>query len=171
METNVRPGDPKPSHDAAKAAVAEPKLTVLQARVLSAFQMYGAMYDKQLVDRVQDMERRAGFQKLTSPSGIRSRRAELCNANDERLLQLRRNWYVADNENDTPSASYCVQATDSLDEIRRIEREEMDESSVKQADEWARSHLRIEGFRSALWNSGRTAVVDGFNVTVWEIAK
>lgn len=168
-ETRARPTDPKPSHDAAKA-LTEDKLTRLQARVLSAFQMYGAMYDKQLVDRVQDMERRAGFAAITSPSGIRSRRAELCRPNDDRLLHLRRDWYENAYETEERPA-YRVFGTDTDEEVRRIEREEMDEESLRRAGEWARNHLKTEGIRSPLWNSGRTVNVDGFNVTIWEIAK
>lgn len=56
------------------------KMRPSQARVHAMFKLYGDMHDKQLMEYLHDMEKAAGFPKLMSPSGIRSRRAELVTA-------------------------------------------------------------------------------------------
>lgn len=56
--------------------IAPPTLRASHSRVLAMFRLYGAMSDRQLMAYLHDAERAAGFQPM-SPSGIRTRRAEL----------------------------------------------------------------------------------------------
>lgn len=54
----------------------EPKLRASQARVLNMFKLYGDLHDQALITYLHDLEKSAGM-KLMSPSGARTRRAEL----------------------------------------------------------------------------------------------
>lgn len=145
----VRKSDPRTSHEAA-AGQADSKITLTQRRVLSAFKLYGEMTDATLVAVLNGMEREAGLLKLTSPSGARSRRSELSKPNEDRLVQLRTEWWLT-NE---PKVGDCTL-----------------EEGEAMADAWARSTLRVEGFRSPLWNTGKVEKLPtGYNAVVWGIA-
>jgi hypothetical protein len=78
----TRAGDPATSRAAARRASQD--MTRKQLGVLTIFQMFGAMTDEQLVDKYEEHLRALGkrpeFADLLptqTPSGIRSRRAEL----------------------------------------------------------------------------------------------
>lgn len=158
MPERVRATDPATSHEA--AARAETTLTPFQMRVLGVFRNLGDMNDKMLVRCVNDAEKSMGFQKLSSPSGIRSRRSELAKPNEDRMLELRRSFYI----------QHGLWPETSPGGVLDWERAAPKEHIAK-ACEAARNELRIEGFRSPLWNTGRTEKVDGHNVIVWGIAK
>jgi hypothetical protein len=142
----ARTSDPATSKAAGKAAT-EPsaKLRASQARVLSVFRAYGPMHDGQLVDFVHDLEKSMGLtaDQLMSPSGVRSRRSELSKPNMERLNELAREKVIDAKDFDDLTAT---------------------------AQHIVRGHLRREGFRSPLWDSGRRETVKGRSVIVWEIA-
>lgn len=146
-ETRARRTDPATSHEA--AAAQEPKLRASQARVLNMFRLYGDMHDKQLLAYLNDAEKQAGL-KLMSPSGARSRRSELAQPNEDRLKQLREEWFLT---NEPKEGEMTL------------------EQAEAKADEWARATLLVEGVRSPLWDTGRREKVDGYNVIVWGIAR
>lgn len=163
--TRARKTDPETSHQAADTQ--ERKLRPSQARILAMFKMYGDMHDKQLVDYVHDAEKMAGFKKLMSQSGVRSRRNELAKANEERLVELRRQWMavrgftkIVEGRPFRPAPSGPESAGAFANTVE-----------IAASDEWARRTLRIEGFRSPLWDTGRREVVDDRNVIVWGIAR
>lgn len=170
--TRARKTDPDTSHQAADAQ--EPKLRPSQARVLAMFKLYGDLHDKQLQAYLHDMEKAAGFKKLMSPSGIRSRRSELSKNNEERLRQLRTQFYIEHGQ--IPAQRAGAHWTSTDDQAARAPITVQEEAAIEgtrrtAAEEWARRTLRIEGFRSPLWDTGRREKVDGHNVIVWGLAR
>ena len=140
---HARASDPETSKMAA-AKHTPMKLRGSQARVLAAFRLYGDMHDKELVARVQELEKSNGL-KPQSESGIRSRRSELSKPNMDRMKAMKDEQYTNGRQ-------------------RSAENERMLEA-------WVRLQLRVEGFRSPLWDTGERVVVDGHSVVVWGIAK
>lgn len=147
--THTRTSDPPTSHAAGVRATEPKQLRASQARVLAQFKMYGDLYDKQLVTYLNEAEKQMGL-KPTSPSGARSRRAELCAANTERMAELHEDWMK--------SNGFIL--TDTVPPPRVLERED-----------WLRATLRREGFRSPLWDTGVRVSVDGYSVIVWGVAR
>jgi hypothetical protein len=143
----ARTSDPSTSKEAAKKVT---NMRASQARVLAMFKLYGDLHDKQLIEYLHDAEREAGFKKLMSDSGVRTRRSELAKPNMDRLTEI-----VIEME----------QA-----ESKRLGYLHSDEFT-EQAWVAARARLLIEGVRSPLWDTGKREMVDGRNVTVWGIAK
>lgn len=144
----ARPTDPDTSHTA--AAEAARKLRASQRRILAMFKLYGDMTDEELLTVLHEAERSASIH-IMSPSGARSRRSELSKPNMDRLREIH---------------SAMVEA--GIDAGRTREALEDDES-LKQA---ARDYLRTEGFRSELWDTGVTRVLEsGKRGIVWGIAK
>jgi hypothetical protein len=88
---HARRSDPSTSH-AAAASLTEETLRASQEAVLRFLRVYGPMTDEELVDRYQvggappDRER----YPAQSPSGIRSRRAELAGANPPLVIDTGR---------------------------------------------------------------------------------
>ncbi|HTJ62135.1 MAG TPA: hypothetical protein VL333_13170 [Candidatus Saccharimonadales bacterium] len=124
-------------------------LRASQARVLNMFVLYGDMNDKQLITYLHDAEKAAGL-KLMSDSGVRTRRSELSKPNMDRLAEIvREQTGVAVHQHDLLSA-------------------DQGDATVTDA---ARRQLRIEGFRSKLWDTGKREIVDGRTVVVWGLAR
>lgn len=73
-EHRSRTTDPETSKEAGRKVT---NLRASQALVLNMFRAYGEMNDKDLLDRVHATQRDLGLTKVMSPSGVRSRRAEL----------------------------------------------------------------------------------------------
>jgi hypothetical protein len=138
-KAHARHGHPETSKAAARSI--EPTLRASQLFILQRFREYGDMNDKQLEVVVRDTEKATG-RKPMSPSGIRSRRAELCRANTERIAQL-------------GAELHKLWPNMRVGEIEAI----------------ARRQLRAEGFRSPLWDTGKRVEVDGHMTIVWGIAK
>lgn len=143
-------------------ALAKVELRASQARVLNMFLLYGDMNDKMLKTYLHDAEKAAGFRKLMSDSGIRTRRSELSKPNEERLEELRVEWYESHGylrdgqgwfKNEGPTFPRVS------DQVRR------------NVESWTRDKLRAEGFRSKLWDTGKREVIDGREVTVWGLAR
>lgn len=113
-------------------------------RILAQFRLYGDMTDEQLALVLEDAEKGAGIKHM-SPSGVRSRRSELSKPNMDRIAEI-----IEENEMRSDAAA----------------------TPVNQIDAAARRQLRIEGFRSPLWDTG---VVDtnaaGRKVIVWGLAR
>ena len=111
-------------------------------RILAQFRLYGDMTDEQLALVLEDAEKGAGIKHM-SPSGVRSRRSELSKPNMDRITEIKQESVVIG-----------APPTDAV------------------LDAAARRQLRIEGFRSPLWDTG---VVDtnaaGRRCIVWGIAK
>lgn len=122
------------------------KLRASQARVLNMFKLYGDMHDAQLLAVLHDAEKSAGMKPM-SPSGARSRRSELAKPNDERIEQIAREFAA-------PLA------------LGELEASKLCEVMLQ-----ARQRLRVEGFRSPLWDTGKREIVDGRTVIVWGIAR
>lgn len=116
-----------------------------QMRVLQLFTEYGDMDDRALLR----VAKAAGVKM--SDSGLRSRRSELAKPNMDRMAELRAQWY---NER-TPG--------DKIIGPWELEKYEPDAhyQHVAAAWEWARRTLRIEGFRSPLWDTGRRVTYEG----------
>lgn len=144
----ARRTDPVTSKAAAQAVQPE-KRTELQRRILRAFEIMGDMHDQQLLDTVHTIERNLGIpeEKLSSPSGVRSRRSELSKPNMDRLVDL--------------AVEVCkeigVEATQATKTLAIVDK--------------ARDRLRTEGFRSPLWDTGKREFIKGSNVIVWGLAK
>lgn len=75
---SARIGDPRTSHNAAATVDG---VTDAQARVVVLLARYGPGTDEDLADRYQRMIRLLGW-PLISPSGLRTRRAELVDRGD-----------------------------------------------------------------------------------------
>ncbi len=115
-----------------------------QARIMAIFRAYGDLTDEELSMYVADVERQLGI-KLMSPSGVRSRRSELAKANMERLDEIAANL--------TNDGNKFFEVTNEVQDS-------------------ARAHLRREGFRSPLWDTGvRRTTAAGRKTIVWGIAK
>lgn len=150
----ARTADPSTSH-AAAAGQTEPRITATMQRVLQCFKLYGDMTDTTLARNLNQMERDAGMTKLTSPSGARSRRKDLSRANEERLMELRMEWYKDNGLIDRVDIPVNVP-----------------DVSYRAADEWARRTLRLEGVRSPLWPTGAfERLQSGYNAIVWGVAQ
>lgn len=163
----ARAADPSTSH-AAAAGQSDTALTATQQRVLNCFRLYGDMTDTTLARNLNDLERANGFTKLTSPSGARSRRKDLSRANEERLRELRRDWYrdheVVVSGESIGHAGLAVNF-DALEQAVPVVQREA-------AAEWARRTLRLEGFRAPLWPTGAVEKLPtGYNAIVWGIAR
>jgi hypothetical protein len=144
----ARTNDPQTSKDAAASVT---NMRASQARVLAMFKLYGDLTDEQLLTYLHDAERAAGFAKVMSPSGARSRRSELSKPNTDRLAELYEAWMLARN----------VGRGSDVEELHRPE-----------AEAWARAELRREGFRSLLWDTGeRRKLETGRMAIVWGIAR
>lgn len=143
-----RSSDPKTSKDAGQLATTPAKLRASHALILRVFELYGAMHDKDLIDRVHAAEKNFGIKKLMSPSGVRSRRSEMSKPNMERLDEIAMDI--------NPELQRAYGAFESLSPEDRVT---------------ARMRLVAEGFRSKLWDTGRREVVDGRHVIVWGLAK
>lgn len=144
----ARRTDPATSHEAGEKVS---KLRASQARVLSMFKLYGDMHDKQLMDYLHDAEKAAGLKPM-SPSGVRSRRSELARPNMERLSEIMRE--------DTGLAL-------GQHDLFAIDKDSPAERLLVRA----RDRLRIEGFRSPLWDTGKREIVDGRTVIIWGLAR
>lgn len=145
--SKARTTDPQTSFDAALRATEPTKLRAGQARVLNMFKLYGDMHDKQLQDYLHDAERGAGM-KLMSDSGVRTRRSELSKPNMDRIAEI-------------------ICEITGIPSIAAVDLKFAEERGVV---EDARKRLRIEGFRSPLWDTGRREVVDGHQRTIWGLA-
>lgn len=156
--SRARRTDPETSHQAAERLTPD-KLTAAQARVHAMFKLYGDMPDAQLVKYLHEMERSAGFTKVMSPSGVRSRRSELAKPNMDRLDELMVRW--AEEHRPRALGKWTV----------ALMRDELEAQEYHAASHWARTALRSEGFRSPLWDTGSRVKVDGSNVIVWGIAR
>lgn len=146
-----RSSDPKTSKDAGQLATTPAKLRASHALILRVFELYGAMHDKDLIDRVHAAEKNFGIKKLMSPSGIRSRRSEMSKPNMERLGEIARE--LSGVAVGVPEVHYGLangSMTLFLDALAR---------------------LRAEGFRSKLIDTGKRETVDGRSVIVWGLAK
>lgn len=151
MTTRSRTTDPSTSREAGERVT---NLRASQARVLNMFVLYGDMHDQQLLEYLHDAERQAGL-PLMSDSGVRSRRSELAKPNMERLQNL--------------TAGYVLDWMDEQDgkpEFDGFSREATEE-------EWqrARVELRVEGFKSKLWDTGKREIVNGRRVIIWGLAR
>jgi hypothetical protein len=146
----ARTTDPQTSKD---AAVSVTNMRASQARVLAMFKLYGDLTDEQLLTYLHDMERAAGFTKVMSPSGARSRRSELSKPNMDRLDEI----MVELVEAGLNSGAYDTYEAAHAD------------PALARA---ARETLRVEGFRSALWDTGERRKLDtGRMAIVWGIAR
>lgn len=143
-----RTSDPSTSRDAGKRATTTAKLRASHALILNVFNAYGDMNDKDLLDRVHDVERNLGKKKLMSPSGVRSRRSELSKPNMDRLDEIAMDI--------NPDLSRAFGAFESLSPVDRLT---------------ARARLATEGFKSKLWDTGKREEVDGRQNIVWGLAK
>jgi hypothetical protein len=113
-------------------------------RVLAMFTNYGDMTDERLGELLDAAAKETGFKSM-SPSGVRSRRSELSKPNMDRLDQI-----ASDLSNDG----------NTLADIH------------PEQQEHARSALRIEGFRSPLWDTGkREKLSTGRLGIVWGVAR
>lgn len=146
--TGARHTDPETSK-AASQAVQPEKRTELQRRILRAFEIMGDMDDQALLQTVHMIERNLGIpeEKLSSPSGVRSRRSELAKPNMERLTDL------------------------AVEICKEIGVEATQVAETREIVDKARERLRIEGFRSPLWDTGRRVFIKGSYVIVWGVAK
>lgn len=126
------------------AAASVRKQTANQARIVALFKTYGDMTDEQLAKLLDELaEQKLGVRM--SPSSIRSRRSELAKPNMERLDEMAR-------EHVTDAKSFA----------------DLDEG----AQGVLRIHLRREGFRSPLWDTGkRETMSTGRQAIVWGIAR
>ncbi len=147
--TRARTTDPSTSHEAAERLTPD-KLTAAQARVHAMFKLYGDMPDVQLVKYLHEMERSAGFTKVMSPSGVRSRRSELSKPNMDRLDEITKACH------DSEPLLFPEERFADLD---------------GRGQAIIRDRLRTEGFRSPLWDTGLRVKIDGSNVIVWGIAR
>lgn len=143
-----RSSDPQTSKEAGQLATTAVKLRASHALILNVFAAYGDMNDKDLLDRVHDVERNLGKKKLISPSGARSRRSELSKPNMDRLDEI---------------------AMDINPELQRAYG--AFESLSREDKTTARMRLAAEGFKSKLWDTGKREVVENRHVTVWGLAK
>lgn len=137
-----------------KAAAASLTLATMRAsqmRVLQLFTEYGDMDDRALLR----VAKAAGVKM--SDSGLRSRRSELAKPNMDRLAALRRDYYGEHSTNVRGRLLGLMK----LDDMLRMEQEYADNVLVRAAEEWARRTLRIEGFRSPLWDTGRRVTYEG----------
>jgi hypothetical protein len=151
----ARTGAPATSK-AAAASLTLGNMRASQMRVLQLFTAYGDMDDRALL-RVAKAE---GVKM--SDSGLRSRRSELAKPNMDRLGELMAikmseqrfvpipidggvgaQWF-RHAPHGPPGAGAYANATE-----------------VAAALEWARRTLRIEGFRSPLWDTGRRVEYEG----------
>lgn len=148
-----RSSDPKTSKDAGHLATTPAKLRASHALILRVFELYGAMNDKDLLDRVHAAEKNFGIKKLMSPSGVRSRRSELAKPNMDRMAEIEKEVMQ--------EAGLFGQLSGPYDNA----------VARKQIDEQVRARLRAEGFRSKLWDTGVRETVDGRSVIVWGLAK
>jgi hypothetical protein len=143
----ARTTDPQTSKD---AAVSVTNMRASQARVLAMFKLYGDLTDEQLLTYLHDAERAAGFTKVMSPSGARSRRSELAKPNMDRLDEIAREIKKATH---LPTAGAFA-------------------ALEPQWQATARETLRAEGFRSLLWDTGERRKLDtGRMAIVWGIAR
>ena len=145
----ARSSDPETSKDAAKRVTT---MRASQARVLAMFKLYGDLHDKQLIEYLNAAEKDAGFKRLMSPSGVRSRRSELSKPNMDRLDEMAHEMTCVPGAEDpgTPLTYYQHRPA--------LQRE-------------LRARLLTEGLRSVLWDTGVRALVDGRNVIVWGVAR
>jgi hypothetical protein len=152
----ARKGAPATSKAAAQSLTLG-TMRASQMRVLQLFTEYGDMDDRSLLK----VARAAGVKM--SDSGLRSRRSELAKPNMDRLAALRHQWYK---ENNVVGGGVCL----GLVSIDHMEREEANipTAQYNAAVEWARRTLRLEGFRSPLWDTGRRVTYEGGREgTVW----
>lgn len=147
--------------------IGEGALRASQARVLAMFKLYGDLTDQQLLMYLHDAEKAAGL-RLMSPSGARSRRSELAQPNTARMRELRRDWY---REHNVVVMGESIGRARLHDDFGALE-EAVPVAQRTAADEWARRTLRIEGFRSLLWDTGRRVKSEsGYPMIVWGIAR
>jgi transposase len=140
----ARTNDPSTSHDAAASVR---NMRASHKRILAMFRAYGDMTDETLAEYLNEASKETGL-KLMSPSGVRSRRSELSKPNMERLVEIMQEQAMA---RGFISTLYEAQHT---------------------IDEQARRRLRVEGFRSELWDTGkREALASGRQAIVWGLAK
>jgi hypothetical protein len=140
----ARTNDPSTSHDAAASVR---NMRASHKRILAMFRAYGDMTDETLAEYLNEASKETGL-KLMSPSGVRSRRSELSKPNMERLVHI-------------------------------VMRREMDQGVIitehraaLSIDDDARRRLRLEGFASELWDTGkREALASGRQAIVWGLAK
>lgn len=118
------------------------ELRASQARVLNMFVLYGDMHDHQLAEYLHDAERQAGL-PLMSDSGVRSRRSELSKPNMDRLDAL------------------------AFDHFKIRDFQACDPGQ----QEFLRTELRLEGFQSKLWDTGKEAQIGRRRVAVWGLAR
>jgi hypothetical protein len=155
----ARTGAPATSR-AAAASLTLGNMRASQMRVLQLFTAYGDMDDRALL-RVAKAE---GVKM--SDSGLRSRRSELAKPNMDRIdglmaewMKERRYWRFRDGwfrlapNNTTTVASPDRDASGPGAYATTAE--------LKACEEWARRTLRIEGFRSPLWDTGRRVEYEG----------
>lgn len=147
-----RSSDPSTSKEAGQLATTATKLRASHALILRVFEAYGPMHDKDLLDRVNSVEKNLGIRKVMSPSGVRSRRSEMSKPNMERLDEIAMN--ITREEGGIPSRAWGSFAGLTLE----LQHE-------------AREQLRREGFPSKLWDTGEREIVDGRSVIVWGLAK
>lgn len=138
----ARSRDPETS----KAAAASVRnVRASHKRVLAMFRLYGDMTDESLAALLNDAARETGF-KAMSPSGVRSRRSELSKPNMDRLDEIARDLVDG-----------AVRGFANLHEEQQHN---------------ARVVLRIEGFRSELWDTGkRETLASGRQAIVWGVAR
>ncbi len=135
---------------AAAASLTMATMRASQMRVLQLFTNYGDMDDRALIKVAK-----AEGVKM-SDSGLRSRRSELAKPNMDRLDELRHQWY---NEHKTTYGDVRLGLV-SIAHMRELE-QQIPENWRQSATEWARRTLRIEGFRSPLWDTGRRVTYEG----------
>lgn len=112
-----------------------------QMRVLQLFTEYGDMDDRALLR----VAKAAGVKM--SDSGLRSRRSELAKPNMDRLDTLANDWLTSNHNLTIFPELYAMNPPS--------------EPLLTAAYEWARRTLRIEGFRSPIWDTGRRVAYEG----------
>ncbi len=126
-----------------QAAASVRGMSASHKRILAMFERYGDMTDETLAQLLDDAAG-YGLAPRMSPSGVRSRRSDLSKPNMERLSEIG-------------------------EEYRTVTGASLEDDQIAAA---ARHQLRIEGFRSKLWDTGkRAAISTGRQAIVWGIAR
>lgn len=151
----ARSADPATSK---QAAASVQNMRASHRMVLAMFRAYGEMTDETLAEYINAAAENTGVKRM-SPSGVRSRRSELAKPNMDRLNEIVR-------EMSNTKATYH-EAIGLTEQGNAQDRERW--TKIVSA---ARHRLRVEGWYSPLWDTGkRERMKTGRLAIVWGIAR